>query len=235
MTTDQIVNAFIDLVTYVTNGALETFYFLLDRAPQLIAIACALFILLTFDRWAQQQAVFAPDRYRRGRAAETRPPRFEQALSLVTLGLWLLASWTFGPPVPLLGAVMWLGATLSLAMMPQQRWSLLWTTKAGLVIYSVAILVYRIAIWYFGRLTPAQLSEVFNGTASANSILTRNTSTITTVGAWALWVIVPAGYLWLLGQNWLAQRLSIVSPWAGVSDVLSAIRSRGNPGDWEEN
>jgi len=215
-----------DLAIYVANGALFLFYAVVDTAPQWLSISAAAFIALTFDRWAQLQAVYAPSRY--GKAATpVRPPRTAQITTGVALCLWLMAMWSLGPPVPLIGAVMWWIAALALAVMPQQRWSLLWATKAGMVLYTIAILGYRLYLWQASRLSPSQLADVFGGRASAAQIIAQNTGTFATIGAWLLWAVMPAGYISVLVQNWAAQPMSLVSPLAGMKDVLMAIRTRG--------
>jgi hypothetical protein len=220
------VNWLNDLAIYFANGVMTILYWLIDTAPQWVAILMALFIMLTFDRWAQQQAVYAPERYGT-RALAVKPPRTAQITSIIVLLLWLTATWSFGPPVPLIGAVMWSIGALALLVMPQQRWSLLWTAKAGLVLYSLAILGYRLYLWQASRLSAAQLAEVFGGRASASQILAQNTGTFATVGAWLLWAVLPAGYIGVLVQNWAAQPMALVSPLAGMRDILTAIRTRG--------
>jgi hypothetical protein len=221
------VDVFVDLCIYVANGLLVVLYFLLDHAPELVSVMAATFITLTFDRLAQRQAVFAPNRYGPG-ATPVSPPRTAQATTGVALGLWLAASWSFGPPVPFIGALMWLMAALALLMMPQQRWSLLWTTKAGMVLYSLTVLGYRLYLWQASQLSPGELADVFGGTASAARLIAQNTGTFATIGSWLLWVVMPAGYCAVLIQNWVAQPMSLISPFAGAQDVLTALRARGN-------
>lgn len=214
-----------DVTIYFANGLLTILYWLVDTAPQWTAILIAVFIMLTFDRWAQQQAVYAPERYGRQPLA-VKPPRTAQILSVLVLLLWLTATWSFGPPVPLIGAVMWGVGALALLVMPQQRWSLLWTTKAGMVLYSLTIAGYRVYLWQASHLSTAQLAEVFGGRASAAQILAQNTGTFATVGAWLLWAVLPAGYIGVLIQNWAAQPMALVSPLAGMRAILTAIRTR---------
>ncbi|MEK7276446.1 MAG: hypothetical protein AAB427_03780 [Chloroflexota bacterium] len=225
-------NGFVDLVTYVANGALATAYFLGERAPHLLSIAAALLIALTFDRLMQEQAVFAPARYA-GRAstlrhAQGRPPRTAQITTGVALALWLAATWSFGPPVPYIGAAMWLTAFVALLIMPQQRWSLLWTTKAGIVLYSLTVLGFRLYLWQASQMSPSQLAEVFGSSTGAARIITQNTSALSAIGSWLLWVIMPAGYVGVLIQNWAVQPMSLGGPLAGAKDVLTTLRTRNN-------
>jgi hypothetical protein len=215
-----------DLGIYTANGILVMVYLVWDSAPQWLSIAAAVCVGATFDRWAQLQAVYMPGRYGPLQAA-AKPVRTAQYTTGIALAIWLLATWSFGPPVPLIGAVMWLVAALALAVMPQQRWSLLWTTKAGLVMYSIAVLGYRLYLWQASQLTPAQVADVFGGRASAAQLIAQNTGTFATVGAWLLWAVMPAGYIGVLIQNWAAQPMALVSPLAGMKDVLAAIRTRG--------
>ncbi len=214
-----------DWLTYTANGGLFLVYGVVDTTPQWLSILSALCIALTFDRWAQLQAVYAPSRYDKA-PLPTVVPKTAQAITGITLGVWLVATWAFGPPVPLIGAVMWLIAALALAVMPQQRWSLLWTTKAGLMLYSIAIFGYRLYLWQASRLSPSELADVFGGRATAAQLIAQNTGTFATVGAWLLWAVLPAGYLGVLLQNWAAQPMSLVTPLAGMKDVLTIIRVR---------
>lgn len=216
-----------DWLIYIANGGLFILYALIDTAPQWLSIVTAALIALTFDQWAQLQAVYAPGRYAKA-SAPTHVPRTAQITTGVALGLWLIATWAFGPPIPLIGAVMWAVTALALAIMPQQRWSLLWTTKAGLMLYSIAILGYRLYLWQASQLSPSELADVFGGRATAAQLISQNTGTFATVGAWLLWAVLPAGYIGVLIQNWAAQPMSLVNPLAGMKDVMTAIRVRGN-------
>ncbi|MBM4425583.1 MAG: hypothetical protein FJ030_19765 [Chloroflexi bacterium] len=223
----KLMDWLVDLAIYVANSGLFIIYVVVDTAPWWLSLSAATFIALTFDRWAQLLAVYAPSRYAKT-STPVRPPRTAQITTGIAVGLWLIATWSLGPPVTLIGAVMWWVAALALAVMPQQRWSLLWTTKAGMVLYSIAILGYRLYLWQASRLSPAQLADVFGGQASAAQIIAQNTGTFATVGAWLLWAVMPAGYISVLVQNWAAQPMSLVNPLAGMRDVLAQIRTRGN-------
>lgn len=217
-----------DGVTYLANGLLVVLYLLAENAAHIVAIACAGFITFTFDRLAQQEAAFAPGRY--GGAAPTRTPRTAQFTTLAALALWLAATLALGAPVPVIGAVMWALAVVALLIMPQQRWSLLWSTKAGLILYSLTVLGYRFFLWQAAQLTAAELADVFGGARAAGQVIAQNVGTVQTVGAWLLWVILPAGYAWMLFQNWSVQPMSIVGPWQGAQDVIAALRTRGERG-----
>lgn len=232
---EPIVNAIMpilifltDLVTYLANGFLASIYFLLESLPQLVAIAMAVLIALTFDRIIQLQAVYAPQRYKEGAVTPTKMPRTAQAITLVAITLWLLATYSFRAVVPVIGAVMWSASFLALLIMPQQRWPLLWSTKAYLIVYSLVVIALRVYLWYSSRISPAALAEVFNGTASSSSILAQSQGNLSIWMALILWGALPAGFLWLLIQNWMVQPMSIVGPFQGVEDVLITLRTRGN-------
>ena len=107
MTGDSIALWLTDRAIYLANGALAIAYFLLERGPHLISIGAALLLALTFDRLAQQEAVYAPKRYAEGAVAAKQMPRTAQVVTGVALALWLMATWAFGAPVPLIGAAMW--------------------------------------------------------------------------------------------------------------------------------
>ena len=225
---EEFGRAAVDLLVYLANGALVIAYFLADRAPHLASLAIALVICVTFDRMAQRQAVFAPSRYGLEAVKASRMPRTAQAITVGALALWLLATWSYRSLVPLIGALMWAGGLTALLVMPQQRWSLLWSTKAYLILYSLAVLAFRFYLLQTTLLSPEQLAEVFGGAEPAARVLAQNTGTFATIGSWLLWVILPAGFFGLLLQNWLAQPMSLVGPLQGAQEVLATLRTRGN-------
>ena len=212
----------------LANGGLAVGYFLGERAPHLVSIGVALLLALTFDRLAQKEALFAPQRYTAGSAVSVYSlPRTAQVITGLTVLLWLLATWSFGAPVPLIGAVMWAAGWGLLLVMPQQRWSLLWSMKGYLLLYSLTVIGFRLYLWQTAQLSPAQLAEVFGGAQSASQVIAQNTGTLRTLGAWLLWVIMPAGFFALFLQNMMAQPMSLVSPFQGAEAVIGALRSRG--------
>lgn len=218
-----------DATIYIANGLLVALYFLWERAPHLLSLTVAAALALTFDRLAQKEAVFAPQRYstQTGMSSPQRAPRTAQWVTGVAIVLWLAATWNFGPPVPLIGAAMWGFGWALLLLMPQQRWTLLWTMKGYLLLYALAVIGFRLYLWQAAQMTPAQLAEVFGGAASAGNLIAQNTGTFTTMGAWVLWVILPAGYFYLFLQNLMAQPMSLVGPLRGAQDVLATLRTRG--------
>ena len=222
-----ILAVVIDLLTYLANGVLGTGYFLADRAAQLTAVAVALCVVASFDKLVQLQAVYAPQRYGGGAVTPSRVPRTAQAMTGVAIALWLAATWSFQSVVPTIGAVMWAGSLLALLSMPQQRWTLLWTTKAYLILYSLAVLGFRLYLWHSAQIQPGQLAGVLGSSATASRLLAQNADAVSSVGTWVLWVILPAGFFGLLLQNWLAQPMALVGPLEGAQDVLTVLRTRG--------
>lgn len=226
MTAQGLANGLVDLLVYLANGGLVIGYALWDHAAQLAAIGAALVIALTFDRLVQRETVFAPARQAGGRPAERPAPRTPQTLTGIALGLWLAATWAMGAPVPVIGAAMWWMGVLILLVMPQQRWALMWTLKGYLILYSLAVLGFRLLLWQASALTPAQLAELLGGTRTAGQILAQNTATLSTLGVWLLWVIVPVGYFALFLQNLLSQPMSLVGPRQSAQDILTLLRTR---------
>jgi hypothetical protein len=201
----------------------------MEHTAHISALAVALLIIATFDRLIQSQAVFAPRRYEGGAVHPSQVPRTAQAITGLAIGLWLAATWSFQSLVPAIGAAMWIASLGALLVMPQQRWSLLWSTKAYLILYSVAVVGFRLYLWQSAQVSPQALAEVFGGSEPAARVLAQNTGTFAAVGSWLLWAILPAGYFALLLQNWLAQPMSVVGPLQGAKDVLATLRTRGNP------
>ena len=228
MDTQGLIHWLTDNAIYLANGVLAIGYFLGERAPHLAAGGVAALLALTFDRLAQQEVMYASQRYRTGQGVTIRTlPRTAQIMTAATLLLWLLATWSLGAPVPLIGAVMWAAGWGLLLIMPQQRWSLLWTMKGYLLLYSLTVIGFRLYLWQTAQLSPAQLAEVFGGAQSASQVLAQNTGTLRTLGAWLLWVIMPAGFFAIFLQNMIAQPMSLVGPFQGAQDVIAALRTRG--------
>lgn len=228
---EQAVRIVMDGLMYLTNGLLVLGYFLVERLAHLTAFASALVIAGTFDRLVQSQAVFAPRRYEAGAVRPSQVPRTAQVITGLSIGLWLMATWSLQSLVPAIGAAMWVASLGALLVMPQQRWSLLWSSKAYLILYSLAVIGFRLYLWQAGRVSPQALAEVFGGSEPAARVLAQNTGTFVAVGSWLLWAILPAGYFALLLQNWLAQPMSVVGPLQGAQDVLTTLRTRGNRDD----
>ena len=159
MTQETLTIYFVDAVTYIVNGFLETVYFIVERAPHLLSVIAALVIFFVFDVIAQREMVFAPARYGKKQAAPSKPSRATQGLTVIAIALWLLATWTFGPPVPYIGAVVWIASLVALLVMPQQRYDLLWQTKAFVILYALAILLYRGMLWQYTRLSSSQIAS----------------------------------------------------------------------------
>ena len=217
-----------DWLTYLANGLLVLGYFVAERLAYLIALSTAMIVVGTFDRLVQNQAVYAPSRYESGAVRPTRVPRTAQAITGLAIGLWLAATWSFQSLVPAIGAAMWVASLGALLVMPQQRWSLLWSTKAYLILYSVAVIGFRLYLWQSAQVSPQAMAEGFGGSEPAARVLAQNTGTFAAIGSWLLWAILPAGYFALLLQNWLAQPMSVVGPLQGAQDVLATLRTRGN-------
>ena len=164
MDTQAILIGLTDGTITLANGVLAVAYFLGERGPHLASIGMALLLALTFDRLAQKEALFAPRRYTASTAVTLRSlPRTAQVVTGLTLLLWLLATWSFGASVPQIGAVMWAAGWGLLLVMPQQRWSLLWSMKGYLLLYSLTVIGFRLYLWQTAQLSPAQLAEVFGG------------------------------------------------------------------------
>lgn len=225
---EQAAQLVMDGLIYLANGILVFGYLLIERFAYLAAFASALVIAGTFDRLVQNQAMFAPRRYEAGAVRPSQMPRTAQVITGLAFGLWLAATWSFQSLVPAIGAAMWVASLGALLVMPQQRWTLLWSSKAYLILYSLAVIGFRLYLWQASRVSPQELAQVFGGAEPAARVLAQNTGTFVAVGSWLLWAILPAGYFALLLQNWLAQPMSVVGPLQGAQDVLATLRTRGN-------
>lgn len=214
------------LAIFLANGFLTLGYFLFERLAHLLALSAALIIAATFDRLIQSQAVYAPGRYGSGAVKPSQMPRNAQVITGLAIGLWLTATWSFQSLVPAIGAAMWVASLGALLVMPQQRWSLLWSTKGYLILYSLTVIGFRLYLWQAAHVSPQELAEVFGGSEPAERVLAQNTGTFVTVGSWLLWAILPGGYFALLLQNWLVQPMGVVGPLQGAQDVMTTLRTR---------
>lgn len=225
----------VDGVVYLTNGALSLVYWLFEALAPLISIAVALLIAAFLDADVQHRAGHRPRRTRReagGQADQvpesvTAPPRTAQALTLIVLGMWLIAQGGMGAPVPAIGAAMWIAGVLALLVMPAQRFPLLWGVKAGLAIYALAVAGSRLYLHYTARLTPEQWAALIGSTEDARVIVASTRGNVTTIILWALWAILPLGYFSLLIQQVFVNPMAIISPFAAAQDVLERLRTRG--------
>ena len=134
------------LPVYLLNGFLATAYALAGAGAALTSLASAGLLAHFADRRMQGRAAFRPGRA--GREAAASDPHTAQIMTALVLGLWLLAQWGMGAPVPWIGAAMWATGAGLLLVMHLQEQTLLWSVKSGIAIYALAVAGSRIYLAY---------------------------------------------------------------------------------------
>jgi hypothetical protein len=203
-------------------------YWLGKNSAALISLLCAVLVALLPDAEIQQRAGFRPRRNDRNQAGSSinHAPRTAQTMTILVFITWLVAQWDMGAPVPWIGAAMWVAGLLSVLALASQRFNLLWYVKAGIAIYSLAVIGSRIYLNYTAHLTPEQWAALIGSSESAATVIASTRGNVTTILLWALWLVVPLGYFSMLVQQIFINPMSIVNPLAGFQDILRALRVR---------
>lgn len=217
-----------DLPVYLANGVLVILYWLAAHTPALASLVSALLMAWLPDAEIQQRAGFRPRRSERGSASGSSGniPRTAQVMTVMVLVAWIIAQWDMGAPVPWIGAAMWVAGLAAILALSAQRFNLLWYVKAGIAMYSLAVIGSRIYLGYTAGLTPEQWAALIGSSESAAIVIANTRSNVTTILLWALWLIVPLGYFSMLVQQVFINPMSMVNPLAGAQDLLRALRVR---------
>lgn len=217
---------FIHLGIYALNGTLFTGYQLWWNVDKLLTLSVVALILLYFDPVIQRKASFAPRRYGRGGNAAVMP-RTAQAMTAATALLWFVASFLSEPPIPIIGAVMWMALVAGLLVMPQEQESLLWRCKSAILTYALAVIGFRLYLWQVNSLSPDDWARILGSSGDAQAILAQNKGMFTSVASWFLWLLAPLAYLSLLVQRFTVNPMAMVSPFRSAADIFRDIRTRG--------
>lgn len=225
---DRISLLLSDLPVYLANGVLVMLYWLAAHTPALTSLVSALLMAWLPDAEIQQRAGFRPRRSERGSSGGSsgKIPRTAQVMTVMVLVAWIIAQWDMGAPVPWIGAAMWVAGLAAILALSVQRFNLLWYVKAGIAMYSLAVIGSRIYLGYTAGLTPEQWAALIGSSESAAIVIASTRSNVTTILLWALWLIVPLGYFSMLVQQVFINPMSMVNPLAGAQDLLRALRVR---------
>ncbi len=213
----------VDAMVIIANGFLVMGYWLADRLPLLVALAC-LPLMLAFDQAVAVLAAHAPSRA--GQAAPATLNRSHHLMTLLAGGLWLLAGALFPPPVPWLGTAMWLTALLLLLLLPSERVVVLWRVKVSILTYSLALLGFRWYLWQIGQADPYQWATVVGSVGEAQRIIGQNQGLFLTIGTWIAWFALPAAHVGYVVQRLTTNPMSLRGPRQAAAEVLEAIRMR---------
>ncbi len=217
----------VHLGIYVLNGGLFTAYQLWWNLDKLITLGAVLLTACYFDPQVQHKATFVPRRYGREGSARAHGSRVAQTVTAATALLWFAAALLTEPPVPVIGAVMWLAMIAGLLVMPQEREAILWRCKSSILIYALAAIGFRLYLWQINALLPEDWARIVGSTGDAQEIIAQNRGMFTTVASWFLWFLAPLAYLSLLVQRFTVNPVAMVSPLRSVSDIWRDIRTRG--------
>ena len=177
---DAIGNLLLDWVIYSLNGFLAMVYWLVDHLSILLALACAVLVIVFFDAYAQRLAAHMPSRLRQ--QAPVRSNRNHQILTAVTAGLWAVAAALFPIPVPWLGAGMWLLFVVLLLLLPAEQLQTLWRSKTAILIYALALLGFR---WYLGlsaQASPREWAALYGTAGEAQRVIASTRGLFLTIG-----------------------------------------------------
>jgi len=225
---------------YITNGILVTIYFLISLLPALVSLASALLLIVTLDKDVQNSVNFRPARngpmgsdpmsrrdalYTSTETSSTM--KTSQVLTIIAISLWLIAQTGMAAPVPWIGASMWVFAAIVLFILPDhRRYNQLWFIKSWLVIYAIAVIGSRLYIQYTSQLTASQWANIIGSAQTASTVIANTKGNTTTIITYALWFIVPLGFFAKTLRELFVNPINLVSPKAGVQEVLRRIRIR---------
>lgn len=208
---------------YLANGLLVIFYFLWSQGPLLLALACATTIALVYDRQARRLVGDRVRRYGRGRQVQASYRSYWE--TGVAASLWLVASLSSAPPIPLIGALMWLAFVAALWLIPQERESLLFRQKTMLAVYALLALAMRLFLTYSPD--PGRLAALMGGRGEAAGLFSSVRDGLTPYAALVVWVMYPLGYLALIAQRFAINRGSLLKPRGTAEDYIRDLRTRG--------
>jgi hypothetical protein len=225
---------------YITNGILVTIYFLISLMPALVSLASALLLILTLDKDVQNSVNYRPSRngpmgsdpmnrrdalYTSTETSSTM--KTSQVLTIIAIGLWLIAQTGMAAPVPWIGASMWVFAVIVLFILPDhRRYNQLWFIKSWLVIYAIAVIGSRLYIHYTSQLSASQWANIIGSAQTASTVIATTKGNTTTIITYALWFIVPLGFFAKTLRELFVNPINLLSPKAGVQEVLRRIRVR---------
>lgn len=211
------------ILTYLANGLLALFYFLYSRGPLLLALLCAALVFLVYDRGIRKTVGDRMRRYGRGQHVQASyRPYWETVLATL---LWSVASLLSAPPIPLIGALMWLAFVVALRYIPQERENLLFRQKVMIAVYALIALTMRALFTYSPDLS--RLAAVMGGRGEAADLFSTVRDGMMPYAALVVWVMYPLGYFAMIVQRFAINRSSLLRPRGTVEDYIRDLRTRG--------
>jgi hypothetical protein len=222
---EAVTNWIVDWAIYTLNGFLAMIYWLVDHLGILLALACAVLVVLFFDTYVQKLGAHMPSRP--GQRAPIRPHHNHQILTAVTAALWAVAAALFPVPVPWLGAGMWGLFVVLLLLLPAEQLQTLWRSKTAILIYALALLGFR---WYLSlsaQASPREWAALYGTAGEAQRAIASTRGLFATIGTWVVWFALPVTYAGYGVQRLTTHAMSLADPRATAAQIVEAIRTRG--------
>lgn len=212
------------LPIWLANGLLVIAYWLAEHLAELTSLAAGWVLAFGIDPLLQARASDRPRRYERGEVRTAGPSA--SLFSLLTLAAWLVASLLSQPPVPLLGALMWLGGLLSILAVSEERFNQAWWVKSGLCAYAALALLLRFGLPALQAASPAGWAAVVGSGADAQVVLAQTRGNVAMLGMLFVFVIYPLGFLGGLFHRLLRNPKPLYNVWLEAGQVLRRLRTR---------
>ena len=210
-------------LVYLANGLLTVFYFLWSQGPLLSALACAATVFLVYDRQVRRVAGDRMRRYERGQQVQASHRSYWE--TGIAIGLWSVASLCSAPPIPFIGASMWLAFVVALWLIPQEREGLLFRQKTMLAVYAMIALTMRMLLTYSPD--PGRQAAMMGGRGEAVGLFSTVRDGLMPYAALVVWVMYPLGYFAMIAQRFAINRGSLLRPRGTTEDHIRDLRTRG--------
>src|SRR5512140_3627878 len=116
---DDLLQLLQDGTIYLINGGLRLAYGLADHGPQLIGLVCATLVVGVLDRWVASLVTAVPARSNQPVPRRSHPRPY--LATIFTFVVWVIAVSLWPPPVPALGAAMWVATVIAVLLLPVER------------------------------------------------------------------------------------------------------------------
>jgi len=225
---EQLTDKLYLVLMYELNGLLYMLYWVVGHLPLLGALACALLVILVYDRQGQELAYAQPGRWGRvGITVEGIAQRRMQLYTACIFVLYLAGMIIFPEPVPFLGLAMWASTVLSLWMLPSEREPLLFRCKGFIVTYALLLIAFKIYLSQIHGAPVGEWAQALGQSASDTAeILARNAAIFTFVGMFACWFAVPFAHVSYVLQRLLINPESLFFSRKGMEALIKAYRAR---------
>ena len=221
---DDLLHLLQDGAIYLINGGLRVTYTLLDHGPQVIGLLCAIVMISVLDRWVAALVTAVPARSNQPAPRRSHPrPYLATALTFM---VWVIAIGLWPPPVPALGAAMWVATVMAVLLLPVERAPVLARSKSLIFSYAVVLIVGRWFLTQTAAASPREWAALIGGVGEAQDVLAQNRSVITTLITLGVMLWGPAATLLYLGQRMQLHLGSLVNPWQTAADIVREIQTR---------